>query len=70
MSQQFPAYTVGISGLIGPGWEDEEVQASFRARREKEQSRQAAVYLEMGKTQEDRINAEERERAAALQKRA
>ena len=67
-SMQFPSHTAGVGGVVGPGWETEEVREQFRARHDQEQERQRAAYTAMGKEQEDRINAEERERFLAARK--
>jgi hypothetical protein len=67
-SMTFPSHTAGVNGPIGPGWEQEDVCALFRARHEQEMARQKAVYQGMAKEQKARINAEERERFLAARR--
>jgi hypothetical protein len=64
----FPSHSAGVGGVVGPGWETEEVRQKFRARHEQEQERQKAIYAEMAKEQTDRGNAEERERFLAARR--
>ena len=65
---QFPSHTAGVNGPIGPGWETDEVRERFRVKHDQEQARQKEIYAEMSKEQEDRMNAEERERFLAARK--
>ena len=67
-SMTFPSYTAGVNGPVGPGWETEAVRERFRVRHAEDQERQRAVYENMGKEQEARSNAEERERFLAARR--
>jgi hypothetical protein len=68
-AMSFPELAHGTGNPIGPGWELPEAQAQFRAEKDKGRAQQAKRYADMTREQEQRQNAEERQRFAASQQR-
>ena len=64
----FPSHTRGIGGFIGPGWETEEMRQRFHQLNERDRADCAAYYQRETEKQEERQNAEERERFVNLRR--
>ena len=67
-SMQFPSHTAGVGGVIGPGWETEEVRNNSGSGTTKSRSDRKRPIRRLAKDQEERMNAEERERFLAARK--